>query len=220
MKPPGLERIEELCEEIWSLSESGRNTLDRLIGGSKLERAREALDDLLKRGLALLDERGFVLLTPEGERTGRAIVRRHRLAEVLFTQVLELDEEVTEATACDLEHILSPEVTDSICTYLGHPPTCPHGKPIPSGPCCEIFVREVRPLVSRLPDLAVGESGRIVFITTGTQETLQRIATLGVVAGRSVRLVQRLPSVVVEAGQTTLALDPEIARGIFVRRPA
>src|SRR5678816_533191 len=36
MKPPGEERVEELCEEIWSLTEAGRNTLQRVTGGSKL----------------------------------------------------------------------------------------------------------------------------------------------------------------------------------------
>jgi DtxR family Mn-dependent transcriptional regulator len=33
---------------------------------------------------------------------------------------------------------LSPEATDKICTFLGHPRTCPHGAPIPPGPCCGI----------------------------------------------------------------------------------
>jgi Mn-dependent DtxR family transcriptional regulator len=31
---------------------------------------------------------------------------------------------------------LSPEATDKICTFLGHPRSCPHGAPIPPGPCC------------------------------------------------------------------------------------
>ena len=38
--------------------------------------------------------------------------------------------------ACTFEHILSPEVTDRICTFLGHPKTYPHGSPIPPGDCC------------------------------------------------------------------------------------
>jgi DtxR family Mn-dependent transcriptional regulator len=41
-----------------------------------------------------------------------------------------------EQQACKFEHILSPEATDKICTFLGHPRTCPHGAPIPPGPCC------------------------------------------------------------------------------------
>jgi len=41
-----------------------------------------------------------------------------------------------EQQACKFEHILSPEATDKICTFLGHPRTCPHGAPIPPGQCC------------------------------------------------------------------------------------
>ena len=50
---------------------------------------------------------------------------------------LALDSESEiEQQACKFEHILSPEATDKICTFLGHPRTCPHGAPIPPGPCC------------------------------------------------------------------------------------
>lgn len=46
------------------------------------------------------------------------------------------DDAEVEKSACTFEHILSPEVTDRICTFLGHPTACPHGSPIPKGPCC------------------------------------------------------------------------------------
>jgi DtxR family Mn-dependent transcriptional regulator len=117
-----------------------------------------------------------------------------------------------------VEHILSSEVTDSVCTFLGHPTHCPHGKAIPRGRCCEILLREVSPLVSRLLDLTVGERARIVFITPHTRKSLDRIATLGVVPGASMRLQQKSPAVVLEVGQTIVALDREIAAEIFVRR--
>jgi DtxR family Mn-dependent transcriptional regulator len=46
------------------------------------------------------------------------------------------DEQEVEEQACKFEHILSAEATDRICTFLGHPETCPHGSPIPRGACC------------------------------------------------------------------------------------
>jgi DtxR family Mn-dependent transcriptional regulator len=59
------------------------------------------------------------------------------LAERLFTDSLALDSESEiEQQACKFEHILSPEATDKICTFLNHPKTCPHGAPIPPGQCC------------------------------------------------------------------------------------
>ena len=45
-----------------------------------------------------------------------------------------------------------------------------------------------------------------------------RIANLGIVPGSSVRLLQKRPSVVLEVGETTVALDTEIASELYVRR--
>src|SRR6266851_1353988 len=79
----------------------------------------------------------IVELTPRGRERAGGIIRRHRLAERLFTDSLAMDSESEiEQQACKFEHILSPEATDKICTFLGHPRTCPHGAPIPPGPCC------------------------------------------------------------------------------------
>jgi Mn-dependent DtxR family transcriptional regulator len=80
----------------------------------------------------------IVELTPRGRQRAADIIRRHRLAERLFTDSLALDSESEiEQQACKFEHILSPEATDKICSFLGHPRTCPHGAPIPPGPCCQ-----------------------------------------------------------------------------------
>lgn len=79
----------------------------------------------------------IVELTPRGRERASSIIRRHRLAERLFTDSLAMDSESEiEQQACKFEHILSPEATDRICTFLGHPRTCPHGAPIPPGACC------------------------------------------------------------------------------------
>jgi putative ABC transport system ATP-binding protein len=79
----------------------------------------------------------IVELTPRGRERAGSVIRRHRLAERLFTDSLAMDSESEiEQQACKFEHILSPEATDKICTFLGHPRTCPHGAPIPLGVCC------------------------------------------------------------------------------------
>ena len=70
------------------------------------------------------------------ERVGHRV--GHRLAERLFRDVLGIhDEDEIESSACKFEHILSPDVTERICTLLGHPTACPHGSPIPKGDCCD-----------------------------------------------------------------------------------
>jgi putative ABC transport system ATP-binding protein len=94
-------------------------------------------DALKPTGVSIGDGSMIVELTPRGRQRAADIIRRHRLAERLFTDSLALDSESEiEQQACKFEHILSPEATDKICTFLGHPHTCPHGAPIPPGPCC------------------------------------------------------------------------------------
>jgi len=88
-------------------------------------------------GMSLGDGSLIVTLTTRGRSRAGSIIRRHRLAERLFTDSLAMDSESEiEQQACKFEHILSPGATDKICAFLGHPRTCPHGAPIPPGPCC------------------------------------------------------------------------------------
>ena len=79
----------------------------------------------------------IVEFTEKGRQRAADVIRRHRLAERLFTETLRIENEnEIEQQACKFEHILSPEATDKICAFLGHPKTCPHGSPIPAGECC------------------------------------------------------------------------------------
>jgi Mn-dependent DtxR family transcriptional regulator len=94
-------------------------------------------DALKPTGVSTGDGSQVVELTERGRKKAADIIRRHRLAERLFTDSLALDSETEiEQQACKFEHILSPEATDKICAFLGHPRTCPHGAPIPPGTCC------------------------------------------------------------------------------------
>jgi ABC-type glutathione transport system ATPase component len=94
-------------------------------------------DALKPTSMSTGDGSMIVELTPRGRQRAADIIRRHRLAERLFTDSLAMDSETEiEEQACKFEHILSPEATDKICAFLGHPRTCPHGAAIPPGPCC------------------------------------------------------------------------------------
>lgn len=212
--------VEEILEFIWSQREAGKRDIKDLLKIEEVVEAGAGMTTLLEMegdGLVKI-EGNEVTLTQKGERLAEAAIRRHRLAERLLMEVLELDVGLIERNACSFEHSLSPVVTDSICTLLGHPPTCPHGLPIPRGECCKRFKVEVKPLVQPLRDLQVGERGRIVFIIPSSHPRLDRLGSLGVVPGSIVRLHQRRPSFVIEIGETTLAIDPEIAKEIYVKK--
>ena len=211
---------EEVLEELWTAAEAGVSLslpeLARTIHAGPGDDWGGVARELVERRLVAIDGE-LLRLTPAGEAQAREAVRRHRLAEVLFHQVLELTMETTEAEACRLEHELSPEVTEAVCSFLGHPPVCPHGRPIPPGACCGALSRRVPSLICRLIDLKAGERGRVVLMAPRHRERLDQLADLGVSPGATLTLRQRQPSLVVEVDRTTLALEDEIAQGIYLR---
>jgi putative ABC transport system ATP-binding protein len=129
--------FDEVLEQLWAAREKDFHEEPEHFTPTQ---HRKVCTRMARIGLVQL-QGGEVAFTPRGEERARSVIRRHRLAERLFMDVLALrDESSIEKNACTFEHILSPEVTDRICTFLGHPRTCPHGSPIPEGECCRTSV--------------------------------------------------------------------------------
>jgi DtxR family transcriptional regulator, Mn-dependent transcriptional regulator len=212
------QEIEELLEELWTLDEHGCDARNDVVSGSKLPDAGAVLERLVARGYVRI-EGPHVRMTDAGRELASRQIRRHRLAEFLLAHVLAVrDEDQINRTACVMEHVLSPEVTDSVCSFLGHPSHCPHGKAIPPGPCCRSFSTSIAPLVQPLDQLPVGTDARIVYIVPRDPELLTRLSSLGILPAVTVRLDQVRPAAVLRIGETTLALDPQIASQIYVKR--
>ncbi len=127
------EDFDEILEEMWMQRESAMHHECSHFTEVQRQRLFATMSHI-----GLLQHAGKELqFTEQGEQRARSVIRRHRLAERLFMDVLFIrDDAAVESNACTFEHILSPEVTDRICTFLGHPTTCPHGSPIPPGECC------------------------------------------------------------------------------------
>ncbi len=129
-------QFDEVLSQLWTLRENHEplsNDRLRITGPLTLGRALAAM---AARGWLRQDQDRITLLA-EGEKRAGDLIRRHRLAELLFSRTFELRNETElEAQACRFEHSLSPEATARICTFLGHPRACPHGSPIPPGECC------------------------------------------------------------------------------------
>jgi putative ABC transport system ATP-binding protein len=135
------ERYDHFLESMWYLRENGASLAWRTIRLPDVAEIEPTARAVEERGLAVRDgER--VAFTDKGERRARDIVRRHRLAECLMASTLRLSDPEVNATACRMEHILDPGVTEAICGFLRHPPRCPHAKPIPAGACCPGAGRE------------------------------------------------------------------------------
>jgi DtxR family Mn-dependent transcriptional regulator len=209
--------IDELLELLWTLKERGVDSLREAIRISEQENPEGIVKTMEEEGLVKIED-DKISLTKKGDAMARSVIRRHRLAEVLLSQVFELSDEDVHAEACKFEHILGPDVTESVCTFLGHPPVCSHGNPIPKGDCCMRFTRKMRPLVLPLTDLSPGDEGRIVFIAPKEHKRIDKLSSFGIVPGSVIKLHQKKPSFIIKAGETDLALDEDIAQEIYVRK--
>jgi len=129
--------FDHLLEQIWVCGEEGRpSDVEHLRtpGGVDPVRTLARMEDL--RLVKVLEEH-LIQLTERGQSRARDVVRRHRLAERLFKDTFRIDDHEAHSQACKFEHIISPELDQRICSFLGHPTTCPHGNPIPPGECCD-----------------------------------------------------------------------------------
>jgi putative ABC transport system ATP-binding protein len=137
-------RFDHLLEQVWICGEEGKPALVEALRATGSAGSLPVLpDEPAGRVLGRMSElqlvelqNGAVQLTPGGTRRARDVVRRHRLAERLFKDTFAVEDSELHNQACKFEHIISPELDQRICSFLGHPKTCPHGNPIPPGDCC------------------------------------------------------------------------------------
>ncbi len=208
------EKAEEILETLWIHTEEEKENsiaLDEL-GEAK----KRPIEQLLRADyISLSDNR--VMLTGKGRPEARSVVRRHRLAERLLTDVLGTRDMLIHEKACKFEHLLDRGLDENICSLLGHPKVCPHGKPIPPGRCCQQKMMQTQKLVSPLSQLAQGQKGKVAYIYAPESSKLQKLMAMGLLPGAPINLVQSFPSYVFQIRQTQFAVDKEIADAIYVR---
>jgi len=124
--------FEEYCEAIFELHEDDVDVIQARIA-ERLGVSRPAVSEMIRRmeheGLVEIDR--AVRLTPSGTRLAEQVVRRHRLAERLLTDILGLSWAEAHQEAGKWEHVISDNVETAIIRLLEDPTTCPHGNPIP-----------------------------------------------------------------------------------------
>ncbi|MFC1620088.1 metal-dependent transcriptional regulator [Candidatus Neomarinimicrobiota bacterium] len=212
--------IDEILEAVWEAEETGQREAAKLevVCPHDVEEfdLPSSLKEMEKEGLLALEGKE-VVFTDQGRERARNLIRRHRLAQRLLMDVLDVSEQESEDLACRFEHILSEEVTEKVAAFLGHPQVDPNGKPIPAGEIPPESAEYMAPLIHRLTRLEVGKSARVAFLTPSFHKRFDRLAAFGINPGAELNLHQRRPAFVVRVGETELALDPEIANEIFVR---
>jgi DtxR family transcriptional regulator, Mn-dependent transcriptional regulator len=212
---------EEYLETILALEEEGVPPLRaRLVERLGLSAAAvsETVHRLVGLGYAqLLDDR-TIRLTNSGRSLATTVVRRHRLAERLLTDVIGLEWEKVHREAARWEHAISSEVEEKLVALLGDPVTCPHGNPIPGA----------RGKANSAPtvQLAAAEPGRVTVARISeklelSDDGLSLLARARLIPGCSATVIERSDGgvkVKTTAGEHTV--PAEVAEQTYVATPA
>jgi DtxR family transcriptional regulator, Mn-dependent transcriptional regulator len=208
---------DHLLNALWIATEDGEPTIERLRHVARKPVQDSDVDDLEQEGL--VEPEGATLqLTSSGQAMAAGLIRRYRLSEALLHIVYGMNPERASDLACDLEHDLRPEMTDALCTFLGHPSRCPHGHRIPPGECCASHATTVESQVIPLTHLRPGEKGRVVYLKPKDHHRLHKLTSLGLTPNVLLELHQRHPAYCVRFEGTELAFDRDVAADIFVAR--
>ena len=206
------DRAEEILETLWTeLIEHKKGTCNASI--LKDDESLKLLIDL--EYVRVKDTK--ISLSAKGKEEAKNCVRRHRLAERLFVDVLDIKKKLVHETSCKFEHILHKGLDDHICTLLGHPKTCPHGKPIPEGDCCKDAKRAPKKIIVPLTELEKNKKAKVSYLQTHDHGMLQKVIAMGILPNTEIRIIQKFPSYVFQVGKSQFAIDKELASHIYVR---
>ncbi len=220
------EKLENLLKEIWehqfenkdlNLSLSELKELEKEGYIEKVDKnGKRCEDNGYKHGYELQKQYTYKL-TEKGLKVAQNLIRLHRLAERMLSDLLETSDDEVERSACKFEHIISEEVEEAICTLLGHPTICPHGKKIPKGKCCERGMKEIKRMIYRLSELKPGDVGEVKYIIGG-DEIMKKAIALGIFPGKTLRVIRVFPTFVVQIANSQIALDENVASRIYLMR--
>ena len=170
-------------------------------------------------GLLNVEGDRHLALTELGRDKAVAVMRKHRLAELLLVNVIGMPYEEAHEEACRWEHVMSESVEQKVYELLGKPTRSPYGNPIPG-------LEEFGP-VSSEPDgpernLAFpGLAGKVTVsrICESVQtdaEVLRQLHSAGMDPGANVVVAQERDSVIVERDGDIVRLPREVASRVFV----
>src|ERR1700710_2724840 len=182
--------VEEYLETILELEEAGiRPMRARIV--ERLHVSAPAVSETVRRlereGYLTLDESRAIRLTNEGRHYATSIMRRHRLAERLLTDVMKVPWSQVHEEAGRLEHAISPRLEAHLVALLGEPGTCPHGNPIPGSVNAVDVATQVQ--------LASASSGQTIVVRRIDEELeaqfdrMQELEAGGVMPGRMLQVL-------------------------------
>ncbi|MDO4928530.1 MAG: iron dependent repressor, metal binding and dimerization domain protein [Corynebacterium sp.] len=129
-----VDTTEMYLRTIYELEEEDITPLRARIA-ERLEQSGPTVSQTVARmerdGLVVVANDRSLQMTPNGRALATAVMRKHRLAERLLTDVIGLDIQKVHEEACRWEHVMSDEVERRLVEVLPEHEYSPFGNPIP-----------------------------------------------------------------------------------------
>ncbi len=177
-------------------------------------------------GLVVVSGDRHLELTPEGRSKAVHVMRKHRLAERLLSDVIGLEWEYVHDEACRWEHVMSEQVERRLIELLGQPTESPYGNPIPGldelgVPAAAPFMSGVRNLVQALGDTTEPIRGVVRRLGEPVQfdpELLAQLKQAGIMPGAKATFSVNGGYVLVQVDDVEggLELPVEVAAHLFI----
>ena len=211
---PLIDATEMYLRTIWELEEEGITPIRaRLV--ERLNVSAPAVSETVVR----LEEEGLVVVHPDrtlglteaGAEVAVSVMRKHRLAERLLTDVVGLDWEHVHTEACRWEHVISDRVEEKLADLLGNPTTSPYGNPIPGA-------FDEHPAVMSLAETTDGPVTlhSISESLQGDAEVIHVLHRHGMQAGEVVHVTHGSDGVALELEEHRVELSADAARLVYV----
>jgi DtxR family Mn-dependent transcriptional regulator len=169
---------------------------------------RPVLIQLEKGGALVFNPDGSLSLTPAGNETGGRVMRKHRILECFFSEMLGMSPDTASEEACTLEHGFSDEAIDRLGRYI-------------RGPGLGGFrgIRKGKQWQA-LTLLEALEGDNLVVSCVRCRGLGGRLHDLGLFPGTEITVVRKIPGngIVVRVKDCDIALSTEIAASILVER--
>jgi DtxR family Mn-dependent transcriptional regulator len=222
--------VQEYLEAIYYFNEK-RELAKNADLAKRLNVSPPSVTQMIKRladeGLVKHQPYKGTALTGAGVAHAQKVVRKHRLLERFFHDILGMAKEKVHNEACRMEHSLSDEAAIALCRTLDNPATCPDD--LKTLPACTLDVADCEEcltespeastfLLTELSNLKPGERGKVAFIRAGTT-AYQRLLDMGLTKGTVVEVINAAPfhgPLEVSLRGAILALGRGLAARVFV----
>lgn len=181
-------------------------------------------------GLVIVTDDRRLEFTAEGRAKAVHVMRKHRLAERLLSDVIGLEWEYVHEEACRWEHVISEQVERKLLKILGNPTESPYGNPIPglselgvtATAAASDQVVPITALLGRANDQVIATIRRLAEPAQVDPELLVQLADSGVIPGNTATFTVNNDyiRVAVDGTVSPIELRPEIAAFVFVDTPA